>query len=177
MQTQTQVAGEARAIAVGTGARGSTILAHSRIVTRVVGLCSGLGRLPVLALLTLGLGLHRGHLKKQSRCAVCHETRDAMSIRRIRRHVRAARSFSREGVDKASGAGLTGCRVRAFSAARCGPARGRPRREDGRRESYRLTSTRRPTAPGIFTRLTLGNTTTVNERLAAVEFRFFFLLI
>ena len=39
----------------------------------------------------------------------------------------------KEGMDKASGAELTGCRVRAFSATRCGTARVRPQREDGRR--------------------------------------------
>ena len=147
MQMRTQAAGEAVAIAVGSGARGSTICSASSCVgARVVGLFSGL--LGVLvALLTFGRLLRRHRDSKTNRSsAVCSETRGAVGVRQEQCHLRTELVFVCNGVEEAAAAEASGCRTQAFFAPQGHTARGWRSCEGRRREAHRVSSTGTPKA-------------------------------
>ena len=146
VQMQGQMACNATANA-GVRARAAAPSTAGDFARTAVSFSSGLFFVAfLLPIIFLDRLVRAGISKFQSRCTVCHETRDTMSISRIRRRVRAETVSVLEGVEQAAGAGPAGCRVRAFFATRCGTGCVWPRREGWRRKSHRVTSTRRSTA-------------------------------
>ena len=152
MQTQMQVAGEARASAVGTGARGSTICnGHTRSGGRLLPFIRRL-RAPV-ALLSCRRLLRRHRCSKtHSRSDACHEAHDASGHGHVRCHVRAEPVFSCGPQRKCADTEPEGSRVRAFFAVRDSTACGRPQCESNRRDSHRLASSSARTAGDATTR-------------------------
>ena len=78
-----------------------------------------------------------------------------------------------EGVEQAAGTEASGCRTQACFALQGATARGCRRCESGKREAHRVSSTGTPKAQVKISEgekpVVCGNTTTVNERMAAVE--------
>ena len=121
----------------GTGACGSTICSASSCIGERVGLvCTRLLLACVLPFFTDAFFRSAGISKMQSRCAACHETNDAMSSSRVRRHMRAICVGIRKGAEQAADAEGHACCERAFFAGRLCAACAQRTPKDGRRDTY-----------------------------------------
>ena len=151
MQTQMQVAGEARASAVGTGARGSTICnGRTRSGGRLLPFIRRL-RFPVAHLAFRRLASERRHIRS-TEVSNCHEAHDTSGHGHARCRVRAEFVLSCGPQRKCADTEPEGWRVRAFFAVRDSTACGRPQCESNRRDSHRLASSSARTAGDAATR-------------------------